>query len=425
MSTSPLAILREVGTPEQMRSHAVNGHLILSNNAHLHLPPNFSAFTTVKQAMELADTQGCRIVGTSNYYDYQIYNEFAAQARRHSIFPLFGIEIICLLDDLQTAGIKINDPGNPGKMYICGKGITRFMSGSMSAEAKRILGIIRTADSARTSQMVDRMSRIFAERGFPNRVNTEMVIDMVVRRHDVPAETVFLQERHVAQALQEYFFDEVPEEERIARLTTLLGAAPRIANADDYVGVQNEIRTHLMKAGKPGYVNETFIEFPSAYQLILELAGIPCYPILGDAAKPVCPFEDDVDKLIASLRERKIHAAEFITGRNAVSFLLKYSRALRGAGILVTAGTEHNTLDLIPMGPVCLGGVPLPPELQEMYYEGACVLAAHQFLNAHGEMGYVDGAGNLNPAFSSAEERISSLARLGDAVIRKYLKTNG
>ena len=28
--------------------------------------------------------------------------------------------------DLRDAGIKVNDPGNPGKTYLCGKGITRF-----------------------------------------------------------------------------------------------------------------------------------------------------------------------------------------------------------------------------------------------------------------------------------------------------------
>ncbi len=48
-------------------------------------------------------------------------------------FALFGLEIIALIDDLLAAGIKINDPGNPGKMYICGKGITKFAPLSSNA----------------------------------------------------------------------------------------------------------------------------------------------------------------------------------------------------------------------------------------------------------------------------------------------------
>jgi hypothetical protein len=27
---------------------------------------------------------------------------------------------------LCEAGVRVNDPGNPGKTYLCGKGITRF-----------------------------------------------------------------------------------------------------------------------------------------------------------------------------------------------------------------------------------------------------------------------------------------------------------
>ena len=62
-------------------------------------------------------------------------------------------------DDLRDAGVKVNDPGNPGKMYICGKGITRF--DAMTPEAARLIGIIRRNDSTRMAQMVDRMRAMF------------------------------------------------------------------------------------------------------------------------------------------------------------------------------------------------------------------------------------------------------------------------
>ena len=48
--------------------------------------------------------------------------------------------------------MKINDPGNPGKIYTCGKGITRFAP--MSAEAERLINIIRRNDSERMAKMI-------------------------------------------------------------------------------------------------------------------------------------------------------------------------------------------------------------------------------------------------------------------------------
>jgi hypothetical protein len=408
--TDALESLREIGSVAELRRLAATMEpAVLANNAHVHLPPNFSAFTTMQQAVDLADAQDCRIVGAANYYDYQVYSDFAAAARRKNVLPLFGLEIICMIEDLRAGvggGIKINDPGNPGKMYICGKGIVRFEK--MTAEAQRILGTIRRNDATRIGTMVERLSRVLAERGLPNRVTVETVTDMVVRRHGVARETVYLQERHVAQAVQEYIFARVPAAERVNRMTTLLGAVPKMKSPEDFVGAQNDIRSHLMKAGKPGFVEETFIDFATAVGLIRELGGFVCYPVLADGANPICPFETPVEKLIAELKERRIFAAELITGRNSVVMVEAYAKALRAAGMVVTCGTEHNTLDLIPMVPVCADG-PVPGDIRGIFYEGACVVAGHQFVVAQGERGF-EGEG------------IEEWARLGNAVIRQYLK---
>jgi hypothetical protein len=96
---------------------------------------------------------------------------------------------------------------------------------------------------------------------------------------------------------------------------------------------------------------------------------------------------------------------------------------MRAAGLAVTAGTEHNTLDLIPIEPTCKSGVPIPDDLKQIFWEGACVAAAHQFLTLHGQRGFVDAAGNPNSAYKSVEDRIAAFARLGAAVIRKFQET--
>jgi hypothetical protein len=50
------------------------------------------------------------------------------------------------------------------------------------------------------------------------------------------------------------------------------------------------------------------------------------------------------------------------------------------------------------------------------------VVAGHQFLTLHGECGYVDSQGNPNPNYTSADERIKAFAKLGAAVIGRYLE---
>ena len=194
------------------------------------------------------------------------------------------------------------------------------------------------------------------------------------------------------------------------RLSQLLGAKPK-AGPEDAVGIQNDIRTHLLKVGKPAYVAETFLGFDDSCRLIVELGGIPCYPTLADGANPICPFEDPVEDLIARIKERNIGCAEFIPIRNQPEVLSRYVKAMRRAGLVITGGTEHNTLDLLPIEPTCVGRQPVPDDIKDIFWEGACVVAAHQFLNLHGHKGFEVGCG---------EERIAALRRLGATVIRLY-----
>ena len=150
------------------------------------------------------------------------------------------------------------------------------------------------------------------------------------------------------------------------------------------------------------------------------MGGIPSYPVLADGASPVCQFEADADALIRELQARNVHAVEWIPVRNKASVLAGYVPKMRAAGLAVTAGTEHNTLDLIPLDPTAKDG-DVPAEVRAIFWEGACVVAAHQFLTLHGECGYVDDAGQPNAAYANAEERIRAFARIGAAVIQKYL----
>jgi hypothetical protein len=317
--------------------------------------------------------------------------------------------------------VKVNDPGNPGKTYLCGKGITRF--DEMTAEAARLIGVIRRNDSERMAAMIDRLRTIFRDRGLETDVDERAVIDMVVRRHGVRRETVYLQERHISQAFQEALFERVRPEERLGRLNEILGAKPQAADPEDHVAIQNDIRSQLMKAGKRAFVEETYLSFADAHRLICELGGIPSYPVLADGASPICQYEADPDELIRRIKVCNVHAVEWIPVRNGTEVVCDYVTKMREAGLAVTAGTEHNTLDLIPFDPTCKDGE-LPERIRAIFWEGACVVAAHQFLALHDECGFVDATGNPNAAYGSADQRIRALARVGAAVIERYDETS-
>ncbi len=429
MVAEALEGIKALGRPEEMVRAGGRPGGELKVNAHIHLPPNFSAFTTVAEAVEQAAGEGVGVLGVSNYYDYAVYGDFAKLTRAKRIFPLFGLEIIALDEGLLRAGVKVNDPGNPGKIYVCGKGITRFGEGSgqdvrpgpnlQSAEARRLLGAIRGNDSVRMTAMIRKLEEVFARRGLATGLTVDAVIDLVVQRHQVPRQRVYLQERHICQAFQQVLFEKVPLERRLEALARLFGG-PAKADVRDAVAVQNEIRSQLMKAGKPAYIAETFVTFQQAVKLILELGGIPCYPTLADGTNPICPFEEPVAGLIERLGALGIPAAEFIPVRNAPQILQQYVPAMRRAGLVLTAGTEHNTLDKLPITPTCVKGVAIPPEVAEIFREGAAVVAGHQLAVLHGECGYVDGMGRLNPAFADGEKRIRYFRDLGQAVIVKY-----
>ena len=394
-----LDALRELGTPAEIRALADRGYGPASPprvNSHIHLPPNFSAFDSVEQAVSLAADQQIGVLGVSNYYDYDVYGEFVERARSRGIFPLFGLEIISMQADLRDAGIKVNDPGNPGKTYLCGKGITRF--DAMSPEAARLIDVIRRNDCrADGDDGRSHATTCSRSRGLEMRRRRTGR-----RRHDRRPARQPARDRLSAGAA--YFAgvsgsrcsDACRPEERLGRFERSCSVRrPKLTDPHDHVGVQNELRSHLMKAGKPAFVEESFLSFEEARRLVLELGGIPSYPVLADGASPMCEFEADPDKLIRELQARSVHAVEWIPVRNKRASLLDYVTKMRAAGLAVTAGTEHNTLDLIPFDPCCKDG-DVPASIRDVFWEGACVVAAHQFLSLHGECGYVDADGRPN-----------------------------
>ena len=370
-------------------------------NTHVHFPPNFSAFHTVADAIEVASAEGVAAIGISNFYDQQVYARFVEQAEAAGIVALFGLEFITLDPGLEATGTLVNDPANPGRVYFCGKGISPFRD--KPAEAAAIAAAIRADNDGRATAMIAQLAAHFAAHGLDTGLTAASVAADVAARTDVPVEWVSLQERHIARAFQEALAG-MPLDERASVLAAAYGS-PSGVDLDDPVALQGELRSRLLKVGTPGYVPEVPLSFADAYAYVLAMGGIPTFPILADGAKELSPFEYPAEQLAQRLRERGVYAAELIPLRNRSVLVDEYVQALTAAGVIVMGGTEHNTADRIPYLPAAVDG-PVSDAARAAFWEATCVVAAHQHLVAAGEPGYVDAEGNLtgaDPAVRKAE----------------------
>ncbi len=377
-------------------------------NTHVHFPPNFSAFATVAEAVSAATNQGARAIGISNFFDQQVYAAFAEQARAAGVRPLYGLEFITLIDELAAAGVRINDPANPGRMYLCGKGIAPFKQKATAAAA--IATQIRAGNDERAARMVAQLAAWFAECGLDTGLNADVIAAKVADRAGVRLSWVSLQERHVAMAFQEELAA-LAQSEREDVLERAYGGPSEVDTADA-VALQGELRSRLIKAGTPGFVPEVPLSFADAYAYVLAMDGIPTYPTLADGVDPVCPFEASPTELAGQLRRRGIHAAELIPNRNTSTAVDAYIRAFTAAGMIVMGGTEHNTLDKIPLDVACTDG-PVSDYARLAFWEGTCVVAAHQHLVAGGRPGFVVGSG------ARSEVGVAELIELGAQLIKE------
>ena len=398
-------------------------------NTHIHVPPNFSAFDSAEQAFAMAAEQGLSVLGVSNYYDFSIYRRVAELARRYNIFPIFGLEVIALDRSLRGNRVRVNDPSNPGRIYLCGKGITDFSP--LPALANILLSGIRRNDRERMIEMAKKLVDFAVSRGFPSKCPGclwhDSIIAKLVTRYRCARTSILLQERDVARAFQEEIFEVFSEETaRRSFLEALYEAAPT-APVTDPVATQNELRSRLLKSGKPAFVEERFVTFDEARDLIQSLGGILCYPVLLDGANPICEFEINLEHLIDELRRCGVRMVEFIPARNQPNILESYAVVLRNAGFAVTAGTEHNTCELGPLTLACKDGAPIPPAVAEIFREGACVAVGHQYARLTGcSDGLVNCQGgptfDSDPhlAFTAANRQLHELCSLGEAVLYAY-----
>ena len=361
-------------------------------NAHLHTPYSFSAFKNIDEALDMAVAEGVQVVGINDFYSTAGYPAWAEGCKARGLYPLFNIEFISLNEEDQKAGLRVNDPGNPGRTYLSGKGLS-YPFKLEEPFASQLTGVIKESN-AQVEAMCSKVNEILVA----NNAGFELDFDWIKNE----LTNVLIRERHLAKALRIKAYEYCRNNPLDLRLLfyKLFGGKELVSDVADYAGVENEIRGNMLKAGGGAFVPEdpkAFLPMQTVCDIIVAGGGIPTYPFLADDAKGgYTDFEGDLERVAKQLTERGFHSVEFITTRNGVELLEKYASYLHEQGFVVTFGSEHNTPAMEPIELFARKNTALTERLQQINYEGACVVAAHQHLVAQGLRGYVDAKGNAD-----------------------------
>lgn len=378
-------------------------------NGHFHTPYSFSAFSNLRQVMEMAVEESVDVIGINDFFTMAGYDEFAALAARYRKFPLFNIEFMGLLKEEQKAGIRVNDPSNPGRTYFSGKGLDYPVS--LKGTSMQKLQSVRQESDRQMQEMVRKAAAHLES------IDPELSLDYddILQHHT----RGMVRERHIARVIRLVLFAKYKEDtSRNQVLTKVYGGKIPAADVKDPAAVEGEIRSVLLKSGGVAFVKEdpkAFPEIDEVIRIILDAGGIPCYPVLlDDKEGNYTEFESNKEVLYEKLAARKIFSLELIPGRNRREHLRTFVEYFHKRGFVITFGTEHNTPAMDPLT-VSTSDGPLDEYLMQVGYEGACVIAAHQFNRARGSQGFLDKNGAV------AGDR-NAFVQLGNVLIEKFIK---
>ena len=381
-------------------------------NAHLHTPYSFSAFNDVDDALDRAVAEEVKVVGVNDFYTTEGYEEWAEGCKKRNLVPLFNIEFISLNEEDQKAGLRVNDPGNPGRTYLSGKGLS-YPFKLEEPFASQLAGV-RNEANLQVEAMCVKLNEILKEKNAGFTLDIDWIKDNLTKGS--------IRERHLAKALRLKVYEHCANDETcIAKLfQELFGGKELKSKIEDFAGVENEIRGNLLKAGGDAFVPETvkaFLPMQTVCDIIIAAGGIPTYPFLADdAAGKYTDFEGNLEKVAEQLTERGFHSVEFITTRNDVKLLEEYASYLYDKGFVVTFGSEHNSPAMEPIELFARHSTPLTEKLMNINYEGACVIAAHQHLTTQGLTGYVDEKGVAD------RSKRDEFVKLGDQLINSIIE---
>jgi hypothetical protein len=384
---------------------------VLKVNAHLHTPHSFSSFCCVEEAVEQAKEEGVKVVGVNDFFTFDAYDAWSYQTIKNGLFPLFNVEFIGLDEEKKKNGQRVNDPANPGRTYLSGKGLAYPVV--LPNDDQEKIGDILAKNNEQVRQMMEKVNILLQKAGYVFSLDFENIKAEYAKDQ--------VRERHLARAIRGLAVKQFrKKDDQMVFFKNIFGGKELSSDIENEAAVENEIRSRLLKAGGPAFVEEdpsTFLDTQTIHDIILKAGGIPTYPFLADDAKGnYTDFEGDLPAAMEDLKKRGFYSVEFIPTRNDHDRMKAYVLDLVKEGFVVTFGTEHNAPGKQPIEVFAGGKTPLDDDLLKINYEGACIVAAHQYLFDR------DGEGIMNTKGVFKQNKRKAFADLGDRLIKSVVE---
>jgi hypothetical protein len=365
-------------------------------NVHIHTSESFSIFRSPAEAAWEAYRAGLEIFGINDHYTIAGHKEFGEACKILGLKAVFSIEAIAMSEEAKVRGERYNDPKNPGRIYLCGKGVIRDLE--PNSAGNKLLKMMRESLRKRYEKMTEKVNEILS--GIEPSLNLTFndVLKCTPRGN--------VTERHIAQAVAELLRNNFLDNYELKEFLRKLFGDIKIDLLSDEA-LQDLIRNELLKAGGPAYVEEPAEAFPDLEKLVSlfrEYGAIPTYPVLGN---PITEKESDLNSLFNELESYGIFAIEVIPKRNTEERLREILEAAERRGFPVFNGTEHNTKSPQPL----VDDLSKKPEFLPIFKRGAYLILGHQFLSKYAGIGYVDSTGKLT--FEDRKLGISFFSFLG------------
>lgn len=318
---------------------------MIHTNSHIHSPYSFSCFNSIKEMFDLAEKDEVKILGINDFFSTKGFFEFSSLAKQYKIYPLLNIEFLAYSPEFFNSRTRINDPTNPGRIYFVGKGLNP--NAVLSNKNFEIFTKAKNAHETRIRKMIDKINNFFSENHIKEKISYENIKNTQAKD--------FVGERHLAKEIKNVF---------------------KIKNISE-----DEIRNKFLKQNCPAFIEESidsFLSIEDCINIIKNLGGIPCYPVLLDYKNgEMTEFEKDFDSLYNNLLNMGIKHLDVIPDRNDPENVKKFINFFDKKGFYILLGTEHNTSQKKRIRVTFKNNIELDEETSIISYKGCCSIAAH------------------------------------------------
>ncbi len=344
-------------------------------NVHVHSNHSFGVFRSPCEAVWEARQAGIEVFGINDFYTTSGFAEFSAACSIVGIPAVLGLEAIAVDRELAAHGTLVNDPANPGKIYLCAKAVTQ----PDQPRAQVALARLRQFQEVRNQALIAK-----ADEHFQRTIQAAGPVWGTIIALTPEGNTT---ERHVAKAILLHL--QVLANGRPGVLEDLFHKVVGVPMKGSDADQQNTVRSNLLKTGKPCYAAEDPAAFPSVTELraiFTDLGAIPTYPFLGN---PLTGGETDVSAWCDRLEGWGFCALELIPSRNTDDRVAAVVAEANKRQWPIFDGTEHNT----PVMESLTTKWGLDDRFRSAFRTSALVALGHQCLRLRGAPGFTDDVG--------------------------------